>query len=211
MRMQSLSGGLLLRYVDRQIVVVDKPPGMLSQPGRSVDGSVHTRLREAYPNAEGPMLVHRLDMDTSGLMVFALTREAHRKLHREFEQRQVQKRYTAILERRAPGLGGRVTLPLRLDPENRPRQIVCIRHGRPALTTWHIAHHSGRRVRLYPHTGRTHQLRVHAAAAAGLFAAIVGDPLYGRPATRMLLHADRLAFRHPVSGHWIHVESPAPF
>jgi len=200
-------------FEDDALLVVDKPAGVLSQPGKTVDGSVATQVREMYPHATGPLLVHRLDMDTSGLLVLAKNREVHRALQQQFEKREVDKRYTAIVQGRVAGLGGRIALPLRLDIEQRPAQMVCRQFGKSAVTLWRPVAVEGETTRLMLQalTGRTHQLRVHLADQRGLGLAIVGDRLYGKAAQRMLLHADRLAFTHPTTGLRHQVASDAPF
>jgi tRNA pseudouridine32 synthase/23S rRNA pseudouridine746 synthase len=202
-------------YEDAWLVVVDKPAGLLSVPAR--DGgaadSVLARLRARHPRASGPLLVHRLDLDTSGLLVAALEAGAHRALQRQFLRREVHKRYVAVLAGEVAGEGGRVELPLRVDLADRPRQIVDPAHGRPAVTDWRVlAREGGRtRVALFPLTGRTHQLRVHAAHPRGLGAAILGDRLYGHAGGRLHLHAEALAFTHPGTGRPVTFERPAPF
>lgn len=188
-------------YEDEWLVVVDKPVGLLSVPGKKSDDSVLTRLRCRYPSATGPLLVHRLDMDTSGLMLAAKTKEVHEQLQRLFETRQVRKRYTALLEGVLPSDAGTIDLPLSPDWLDRPRQKVDEVEGKPALTQYMVrCRQNGRTlVDFFPLTGRTHQLRVHAAHARGLDAPIVGDVLYGTPAHRLCLHAAALEFVHPVT------------
>lgn len=208
---------LHIHFEDEHLLVVDKPTGVLSQPGKTMDGSMATQVLDAYPQATGPMLVHRLDMDTSGLMLFAKSRDVHRQLQQQFEHRKINKRYCAVLTKEPLGLGGHMQLPLRLDIDNRPVQIVCFQHGKSASTLWRVerekqmARTIGRRVVFTPITGRTHQLRVHAAHRFGLNAPIVGDRLYGEPAVRLMLHADRLGFNHPVTNECIKIRSDAPF
>lgn len=197
---------------DEHLVVVNKPSGVLSQPGKTVDGSMATQIRDAYPQASGSMLVHRLDMDTSGLMLFAKSREVHRHLQQQFEHREISKRYSAVLTDKPVGLGGRILLPLRADIDNRPVQIVCDEHGKSSNTIWRLdTRTSGTRVIFTPITGRTHQLRLHAAHKLGLNAAIVGDRLYGEEGERLMLHADRIGFWHPISGERVLIASDAPF
>jgi len=204
-------------HEDEHLLVINKPSGVLSQPGKTIDGSVATQIRDTYPQATGPMLVHRLDMDTSGLMLFAKSRQVHRDLQQQFENRNINKRYTALLSRAPTGSGGQILLPLRADIENRPSQIVCFEHGKQATTLWRLEHDEVNRdithvqVSFVPITGRTHQLRVHAAHPSGLDAPIVGDRLYGKEAARLMLHADRIGFTHPVAGRYIQVECPAQF
>lgn len=206
--------GLPIAYEDDWLIVVDKPSGMLSQPGRTVMDSVLTRVLQSRPSAEGPVLVHRLDMDTSGLLLLALKRSAHRHLQQQFEHRRIGKAYVARLERLPDALGGRIHLPLRLDIDDRPRQRVCHQHGKASTTLWHQRHHADpRELCLYPLTGRTHQLRVHLAHPEGLGIPIAGDRLYGseaHPAGRLMLHARFLAFDHPDSGIRHNLQSPLP-
>lgn len=207
--------GLQIVYEDECLLLVNKPSGMLSQPGKHVDGSVLTRVLDSVRDLHGPVMVHRLDMDTSGLLVLAKTRAVHRALQQQFEKRKVKKRYKALLEQPITAMGGRVQLPLRLDINDRPRQIVCAVHGKPSTTLWHCATDPNpQAIALYPLTGRTHQLRVHAAALQGLGNAIQGDRLYGRyceAASRLMLHADCLQFLHPCKLEQIRVDCPAPF
>lgn len=207
--------GLSILFEDDRVVVLDKPCGLLSVPGRDVrvTDSVLARLRVRYPRATGPLLVHRLDLDTSGLLVAALDAESHADLQRQFAGREVRKRYVAWLEGHVPGEQGTIELPLRVDLEDRPRQIVDPVHGKPAVTEWQVLARSGGRTRVafFPLTGRTHQLRVHAAHPLGLGAPIVGDRLYGHEGTRLHLHAEALSFRHPKTGRRLTFERPAPF
>ena len=207
-------------YEDRWIAIVEKPCGLLSVPGRSgaLRDSVQTRLRARYPDATGPLVVHRLDLDTSGLLLAARDEATYTALQRAFARREIDKRYVAWLDGElAAALGdhGVIELPLRVDLDDRPRQIVDPLHGKPAVTSWRVLERAPRRTRveLTPHTGRTHQLRVHAAHPLGLAAPIVGDRLYGRgdEDARLLLHAASLAFTHPHTGERIAVSSPPPF
>jgi tRNA pseudouridine32 synthase/23S rRNA pseudouridine746 synthase len=207
-------------FEDDWLVVVDKPVGLLSVPGRSaaLADSVLARLRQRYPGATGPLLVHRLDLDTSGLLLAAKDEATHRALAAMFARRELTKRYVAWLDGElalARGDAGEIELPLRVDLDDRPRQIVDDAHGKPALTRWRVlARRDGRTlVELSPHTGRTHQLRVHCAHARGLGLAIAGDALYGRgelAAPRLLLHAEALAFAHPRTGAPVVVRAPRP-
>ncbi len=185
-------------FEDDSICVVLKPAGMLSVPGKSGRESVWSVMRERMPEAEGPIVVHRLDMDTSGLMVLAKTWVAYHALQRQFLRHEVKKLYVALLTRDVEGTEGDIALPLRPDLHDRPRQVVDAVHGKRAETHWQRL---GRRlIALYPHTGRTHQLRVHCAHAEGLNNPILGDPLYGQRADRLYLHAKEIVFRHPVTG-----------
>jgi tRNA pseudouridine32 synthase/23S rRNA pseudouridine746 synthase len=198
-------------FEDRWLVVVAKPVGLLSVPGRSglLTDSVQTRLATRYGAAH---IVHRLDLDVSGLMLVAKDEATHAILQKMFARREIHKRYVAILEAApAPALGdaGTISLALRVDLDDRPRQLVDPIHGKAAITDWQRM--EGARVALVPRTGRTHQLRVHCAHPAGLAAPIAGDRLYGTPGTRLLLHAEQLAFAHPQSGERVALELPAPF
>ncbi len=207
---------LQLVHEDPHLVVIAKPHGLLSAPGKGdapeLRDSVLTRLRKRFPLATGPLLVHRLDLDTSGLLLAALDAETHRALQRQFLRREVLKRYVAILERRPAVEEGVIELPLRVDPDDRPRQVHDPVHGRHAVTRWRLL--EGHRVALFPLTGRTHQLRAHAAHPLGLGAPILGDRLYGsgeRHATRLMLHAEGLSFTHPANGKRLELELQAPF
>ncbi|MEE9320130.1 MAG: RluA family pseudouridine synthase [Granulosicoccus sp.] len=204
---------LVIVLEDDHLLVVDKPAGLLSQPGLKVKDSVSERIRALRPQATGSLLVHRLDMDTSGLLLLAKSAEVHRNLQQQFERRLVKKRYDAVLSRPLTGQGGRIDLPLRLDIENRPRQIVCVNHGKASITVWRrsTTWDEKARIVLFPKTGRTHQLRVHLADPLGLGNPIAGDRLYGQSAKRMLLHASMLTFTHPVNGGVLKVCSQAPF
>lgn len=200
--------------------VIVKPPGLRSVPGRGAgaEDSVQARVPEVFRWADGGITPHRLDIETSGLMVVAMTKRVHRGLSRQFQQRKIGKAYEAVLDGEVEGDRGRIELPLRLDWDRRPRQVVCRREGRPASTLWRVVErHDGRtRVELRPETGRTHQLRVHAStdrATGGIGAPIAGDTLYGDPesAERLLLHATRLSFFDPSTGRPLRFHAPAPF
>ena len=195
-------------YEDNDIVVVDKPSGMLSVPGRIDDYSVETVMRQRYPDA---MIVHRLDMGTSGLLIVAKSSEAYHPLQEQFIKHQVKKKYVAMLEGRGKKeeVGGTVSLPLRPDPMNRPRQMVDMEHGKRAVTDYEFL--SDDLVALYPQTGRTHQLRIHCAHPDGLGRPIVGDELYGTKGDRLMLHASEIWFRHPITGQEMHLSSSPPF
>ena len=202
-------------YADPWIWVVDKPAGLLSVPGRGPARAdcVEARVRAAMPEATGPLLVHRLDEDTSGLLLVALDSSTHRALQRQFLDRTVQKTYVAWVHGRVQGSAGTLDLALRPDYEDRPRQVHDARGGRPATTHWRVLAQENDRtlVELRPITGRTHQLRVHAAHPLGLNAPIIGDRLYGHAGPRLLLHAAVLEFTHPVTGTRLRIESPAGF
>jgi tRNA pseudouridine32 synthase / 23S rRNA pseudouridine746 synthase len=202
-------------FEDAWLVVIDKPSGLLSVPGKDEGGgdSVLARLRARDPEATGPLLVHRLDLDTSGLLVAARDARTHAALQRQFLHREVHKRYVAWVEGVVPEDAGTIALPLRVDVDDRPRQIHDPVHGKPALTHWRVLERRGPRTRVafFPLTGRTHQLRVHAAHPLGLGAPIVGDRLYGHEDARLLLHAQSLTFTHPQTGERVTFERPAPF
>ena len=200
-------------HQDHEILVVDKPAGLLSVPGKGPDlaDCLIARLAETYPHV---LLVHRLDRDTSGVMVFALTPNAQRQLGMKFERRQVRKTYVARVAGQLEPSKGTVDLPLIVDWPNRPLQKVCHETGKPAVTDWHVvkASDAETRVRLLPKTGRSHQLRVHMLA---LGHPILGDPLYA-PQTcadnpRLMLHSEELRLRHPDSGETMRFRAPAPF
>ena len=200
-------------FEDQTILAINKPPGLLSIPGKTELDSVFTRIKANYPNATGPLIVHRLDMATSGLMLIAKTKEAHEHLQKQFLNRTIQKRYTAVLDGLLEGEKGEINLPLRVDIEDRPRQLVCYDNGKPATTKWEVLERtdSQTRVAFLPISGRTHQLRVHAAHALGLNTPIVGDPLYGKRAKRLMLHAESISFKHPDNNQTMRFSSPAEF
>lgn len=200
-------------YEDEYLAVVYKPAAMLSVPGKQESDSVLLRMKRRYPEATGPLLVHRLDMGTSGLLLVAKTTEVHKQLQSQFMGRSVKKRYVAILEGELTETSGVIDLPLRVDLDDRPRQMVCYTYGKSARTEWEVvARGEGfTRVYFYPITGRTHQLRVHSAHPSGLNAPILGDELYGAKGSRLHLHAERLEFTHPMSGERVIVEREADF
>jgi tRNA pseudouridine32 synthase/23S rRNA pseudouridine746 synthase len=201
-------------FEDDWLLVVEKPAGLLSVPGRgpALRDSVEHRLRERYSECS-PRPAHRLDLDTSGLMVVGKDGATYSALQELFASREVTKRYIAWLDGEVEEDAGEVELALRLDVDDRPRQIHDPIHGKPAVTRWRVLERrDGRtRVELQPLTGRTHQLRVHASHPRGIGRAIVGDRLYGFSGPRMMLHAESLRLRHPRTGEVLEVESPAPF
>lgn len=192
-------------YEDDALLVVNKPSGMLSVPGRIEDYSVETVMRERYPDS---IVVHRLDMGTSGLLIVAKNGESYRILQQQFIRHEVKKKYVALLEHSGEGSGS-ICLPMRPDPMNRPRQVVDMNHGKRAATRYEFI--GNRLVALWPETGRTHQLRIHCAHPDGLANPIVGDELYGTRGQRLCLHAAEIWFRHPVSGSEMHITSEIPF
>lgn len=208
-------------YEDRDLAVIVKPSGMLTVPGRSKQQSVETILRQRWNDNDTPIIVHRLDMATSGLLVVARNRYAHKQLQAQFKERTIQKRYVALLSTdllNRVGLPkeGTISLPLCADVLDRPRQIVDKNKGKTAITHYKIvgktplqdSHYSEAvKVELRPETGRTHQLRVHCAHSEGLACPILGDTLYGKRADRLYLHAEYLAFTHPTTGKPLSFES----
>ena len=200
-------------YEDDHLVAVNKPAGMLSVPGKHPIANVYEKMLARYPQADGPMLLHRLDMATSGVLLFAKTKLAHMVLQEDFARGRIKKCYIALLEKPLAGVSGEVELPLCLNPYERPRQMVDFTYGRYALTRFEVLGQTNgkTRVAFYPVTGRTHQLRLHAAHALGLNSPIVGDDLYGEPSDRLYLHAQSIAFTHPVTHEAVTVEAPCPF
>ena len=213
-RMQVPSKNLEIVYEDPWLSVINKPAGMLSVPGKEDAVSVYSLTREQYPEADGPLTVHRLDMATSGLMLIAKTKRVHQNLQAQFKNRLVRKRYVALLEGTVPKDKGTVDLPLCLNPLDRPRQMVHTEHGKPAITDYQVLERlDGKRTRIafYPRTGRTHQLRIHAAHPLGLHCPIIGDELYGEKADRLYLHAEYLEFTHPITGETVRITKEAEF
>ena len=190
---------LAIIYEDEALVVINKPAEFLSVPGKEIKDAVYTRIKKQYPNATGPLIVHRLDMSTSGILVLTKTKEANKILQSQFIKRTIKKRYVALLEGNLTENKGKIILPLRVDLEDRPKQLVCFEHGKNAETIWEVIERTNGKTRVYfyPITGRTHQLRVHAAHKDGLNAPIVGDDLYGKKQDRLHLHAEFIAFLHP--------------
>ena len=213
-RMQVPSQNLEIVYEDPWLSVINKPAGMLSVPGKEDAVSVYSLMRRQYPEADGPLTVHRLDMGTSGLMLIAKSKRVHQNLQAQFKNRLVRKRYVALLEGIVPEDKGTVDLPLCLNPLDRPRQMVHTEHGKPAITDYQVLERlDGKRTRIvfYPRTGRTHQLRIHAAHPLGLHCPIIGDELYGKKAERLYLHAEYLEFTHPITGETLKITKEAEF
>ncbi len=185
-------------FEDEQLIVVNKPAELLSVPGIDVQDSVFTRLQQ-YLHPVEPIVIHRLDMATSGILVMAKTKEAHKHVQKQFIKRTVKKRYVAVLDGKIKQKEGEIKLPLRGDLDDRPRQIVCEEFGKKAHTSYQVIEEKDNKtkVHFWPLTGRTHQLRVHAAHSLGLNAPIVGDDLYGTANNRLHLHAAYLEFVHP--------------
>ena len=200
-------------YEDDHLVVVNKPAEFLSVPGKQITDSVWSRVKSLYPNATGPLIVHRLDMSTSGLLLIAKSGEIYKNLQAQFIKRKIKKRYVALLDGKLNESKGEINLPLRVDLDNRPNQIVCYEYGKPAQTLWEVIKRKENQtlVHFYPITGRTHQLRVHAAHQLGLNAPIVGDDLYGTKANRLHLHAESITFNHPITKETITLRVAADF
>ncbi|NJB82538.1 RluA family pseudouridine synthase [Wenyingzhuangia aestuarii] len=200
-------------FEDDYLLVINKPEEFLSVPGKTIDDSVYLRMKQQFPNATGPLIVHRLDMSTSGLMVIAKTKEIHEHIQRQFIKRQVSKRYVALLDGIPEKEEGFIDLPLRLDIDDRPRQLVCFKHGKSARTQWEIIEQKNGKTKVYfyPVTGRTHQLRVHASHQLGLNTPIVGDDLYGTKQNRLHLHAESIVFQHPITKEEVKVQVEAEF
>ncbi len=186
-------------YEDSVLLAVNKPAEFLSVPGKEITDSVYTRIKEKYPEATGPIIVHRLDMSTSGILLLTKTKEANKVLQSQFINRTIKKRYVALLDGILPKNKGKIKLPLRVDLDDRPKQLVDFTFGKPAETDWEIISEINNKTKVYfyPITGRTHQLRVHAAHKDGLNTPIVGDDLYGNKENRLHLHAEFIEFNHP--------------
>ena len=212
-------GPLHILYEDEHLLAVEKPAGVLSVPGKVEGESIETRLHELYPNVKGPMLVHRLDQATSGILLAAKNAQVHKLLQQDFETRAIHKEYLAWVEGKLPSKSGIISLPICPNPDDRPRQIVDFLFGKKAETVYiseelgvwneelkqtpQETNHSTL-LKLSPLTGRTHQLRLHCASPFGLGHSIIGDTIYGgRPYKRLLLHAYSLTFTHPVTGETI--------
>lgn len=200
-------------YEDDYIVAINKAPEYLSVPGKQPQPNTLEDLQKKYPDATGPLLVHRLDMSTSGIMLAAKTKLMHERLQRQFVLRKVEKEYIAILEGVLTQSEGEIKLPLRVDLEDRPRQLVCAEHGSFAHTKYQVLEiqNNQTRIALFPQTGRTHQLRVHCAHHLGLNCPIKGDDLYGQKADRLHLHAAKLGFYHPFTNDWMELNCEPSF
>ena len=200
-------------YEDQWLLIINKPAGMLSVPGKERQTSIYDLAREAYPEAEGPMIVHRLDMATSGLLIIAKDKKTHQHLQAQFKNRSIRKKYIALLDGIVPEDEGTIELPLCPNPLDRPRQMVDTQYGKPAITYYQVLERTDKytRIAFYPHTGRTHQLRVHAAHPSGLHCPIIGDELYGKKDKRLYLHAESIEFTHPVNGQSMCITKKADF
>jgi len=186
-------------YEDESFAVINKPHELLSVPGKSIEESVYLRMKQKYPNCNSPLIVHRLDMSTSGIMLIAKTKDAHKHLQKQFLKKTIKKEYIALLDGELKQGEGEINLPIRVDLNDRPRQLVCYEHGKKAQTLYKVLEVKGRKTRILftPVTGRTHQLRIHSAHQEGLGIAIVGDDLYGVKSDRLYLHAAYIKLKHP--------------
>ena len=200
-------------FEDDYILAINKPPDLLSVPGVIIKDSVSDRIEKMYKDQPGPFVVHRLDMSTSGVMLFSKTRAANRGLQKQFMDRTIKKRYVAQLEGYLTQDSGTINLPMRLDLDDRPKQVVDYEQGKPATTHYEVIEKKNNttKVYFYPVTGRTHQLRVHAAHPDGLNHPIVGDDFYGKKGDRLLLHAERIEFLHPIHKNEMVIEVHADF
>ena len=204
---------LKIIFEDDTIVIINKPAEFLSVPGKEIRDSVYTRIKAKYPKATGPLIVHRLDMSTSGILVLTKTKEANKILQSQFIKRTVKKRYVALLDGELHTEKGNIQLPLRVDLDDRPKQLVDFTYGKNAETNWEIIRKENGKTRVYfyPITGRTHQLRVHAAHKDGLNTPIFGDDLYGKKENRLHLHAEFIEFVHPATNQKISFRVEADF
>ncbi len=210
-RVKELS--LEIVWEDEHLLVVNKPSGILSVPGKQDSQSVYSFVKNRYPDATGPLIVHRLDMATSGLIIVAKTKEAHCALQRQFNNHLVRKRYLALLQGVLTQDSGSICLPICPDVDHRPCQMVSEKYGKYALTEYEVVSRDNgvTKVYFYPLTGRTHQLRLHSAHPDGLGMPIIGDELYGSKSDRLYLQAQRIEFEHPLSGQRLCVEIPPEF
>ncbi|MCG8184044.1 RluA family pseudouridine synthase [Tenacibaculum piscium] len=197
-------------FEDAYLVAINKPTGLLSVAGKEISDSVENRIQKKHPNA---LVAHRLDRQTSGILLIAKTLEIYKKLQIQFINKTIKKRYVAVLDGVLSEENGEINLPLRVNLEDRPKQLVCELHGKKALTKWEIIKIKNAKtyVYFYPITGRTHQLRVHSAHYLGLNSPIIGDDLYGKKANRLYLHAQKISFIHPVSKKIVTFKTPTPF
>ncbi|CAM3998695.1 MULTISPECIES: RluA family pseudouridine synthase [Flavobacterium] len=200
-------------FEDDYLAVINKPPEFLSVPGKNVIDSVAKRVKVLYPTATGPLIVHRLDMSTSGLLLIAKSEAIYKELQSQFIKRTIKKRYVAILDGIVSNDEGVIDLPLRVDLDNRPNQLVCYEHGKQARTEYKVIERKDGKTRIhfFPISGRTHQLRVHASHSLGLNCPIVGDDLYGTKSDRLHLHAEEITFFHPIVKENITIFEAAEF
>jgi len=188
-------------FEDKDLIIVYKPEDFLSVPGIQIQDSVYTRIKQQVKGISGPIIIHRLDMATSGLLVLAKNKKAHKDLQSQFINKTIKKRYTALLDGIVKEDKGTINLPIRVDLDDRPRQLVCFEHGKSSETNWEVIERKNGKTKIhfYPISGRTHQLRVHASHTSGLGIPIIGDDLYGKKSDRLYLHADSLEFTHPIT------------
>lgn len=200
-------------HEDDDLLIINKPEGVLSVAGKLKQTCVLDQLKALRPDVAKPFIVHRLDMAASGLLVVAKNEISYKSLQAQFQSRHIKKRYEAVLNGIIQENSGRIVLPLRVDLNNRPQQMVCYKHGKPALTRWKVIERKDGKTRIafYPITGRTHQLRMHAAHPQGLNTPIVGDELYGTKANRLHLHATYIELTHPTSRKTVRFNSEIPF
>lgn len=200
-------------FEDDYLLFINKPAEFLSVPGKQLTDSVYERVKASYPNTTGPLLVHRLDMSTSGILMIAKSKEVHKLMQAQFLRKTIQKSYVALLDGFIEINEGEIDLPLRGDFDDRPKQLVCKEFGKAAKTKFRVLSREGNTTRILfsPITGRTHQLRVHAAHHLGLGCPILGDDLYGTKSTRLYLHAQELIFIHPISKQQQRIYCKAPF
>ncbi len=200
-------------FEDEYLAVINKPAEFLSVPGKNVKDSVYQRVKDLYPEATGPLIVHRLDMSTSGLLLIAKSEAIYKALQSQFIKRTVQKRYVALLDGIVTNDEGYIDLPLRVDLDNRPNQLVCYEYGKPAQTKYKVIERKEGKTRIhfFPISGRTHQLRVHASHRLGLHCPIIGDDLYGTKSNRLHLHAEEITFWHPILKENITIFEEAEF
>lgn len=209
----SISLELPILYEDEYLMAINKPIDLLSVPGLTKQDSVYSIIKSKHPEYSGPLIVHRLDMSTSGIMLIPKNLQVYQNLQSQFTHRKIKKTYIAILEREIDEIEGEINLPIRVDLDDRPRQMVCKLYGKPAITQYRVItkNNGTTRIRFSPLTGRTHQLRVHSAHKLGLAAAIVGDELYGIKGERLMLHASQIIFLHPMTGKEIEINCKEPF
>ena len=210
---ESPNSPIEILYEDKWLIAVNKPAGVLSTPSKLSRTSLVERLNSELKPNEQFYLIHRLDMATSGILIFAKTLDTYKLMQAKFKRREITKRYIAILDRTIKESDGTINLPLRLNIDDRPRQMVCFEHGKEAITKYEVIKRFNDKtiVAFYPVTGRTHQLRVHASHKDGLNSPITGDELYGTSSDRMYLHAEMIAFKHPHTNEDITITSPSPF
>lgn len=204
---------LTIIYEDDYLLVINKPNELLTVSGTEIKDSVQYRIQKQYPNATGPLIVHRLDMSTSGILLIAKTKDIHKALQKQFIEKTVRKRYIALLNGKLESSKGTIKLPLKVDFFDRPKQMICFKEGKKATTNYDVIEYknSKTRVYFYPITGRTHQLRMHASHHLGLNIPIIGDDLYGIPSERLCLHAERIIFTHPITKQEVSFIADCPF